>query len=87
MARKHPAALVEQACQEALHEGLTSLKAITLMAAKRAEQALRAQMDNASGAVPMALPMLTQQHDLIRGAQDYADLFAMATSSDAGYLQ
>lgn len=85
LARKHPAALVEQACQEALHEGLTSLKAITLMTAKRAEQALRAQTDNASGAALM--PMLTQQHDLIRGAQDYADLFAMATSADAGWLQ
>lgn len=85
LARKHPAALVEQACQEALHEGLTSLKAITLMTAKRAEQAQRAQTDNASGAA--AMPILTQQHDLIRGAQDYADLFAMATGGDAGWLQ
>ena len=87
LARKHPAALVELACQEALHDGLTSLKAITLMTAKRAEQALRVQTDNASGAAETPLPMLTQQHDLIRGAQDYADLFAMATSSDAGWLQ
>lgn len=85
LARKHPAALVEQACQEALHEGLTSLKAITLMTAKRAEQAQRTHSDNASTAP--AMPILTQQHDLIRGSQDYADLFALATSGDAGWLQ
>jgi len=93
LTRKYPTALVEQACQEALHEGLTSLKAITLMTAKRAEQALRAQTDNTSananaiGAAATSLPMLTQQHDLIRNAQDYADLFAMATSAGAGWLQ
>jgi hypothetical protein len=68
-----------------LHEGLTSLKAITLMTAKRAEQAYRVQLDSASGAA--AMPMLTQRHDLIRGAQDYADIFAMATSIDAGWQQ
>jgi transposase len=85
LARRHPAAVVEQACEEALHEGLTSLKAITLMTAKRAEQAYRVQLDSASGAA--AMPMLTQRHDLIRGAQDYADIFAMATSIDAGWQQ
>ena len=79
--------LTEQVCQVAFYEGLTSLTAITLMMVKRAEQALRTHADNASSAVATPMPMLTQQHDLIRGAQDYAAPFAMAARADAGYLQ
>jgi hypothetical protein len=68
LARKHPAALVEQACTRAALEQRATLKAITLMVAELAERAPTIES-----------PPLTQQDELIRDAGDYADFFAAAT--------
>jgi transposase len=65
LARKHPAALVEQACTRAALEQRVTLKAITLLVSELVEHA-------------SAAPPLTQQHELIRDATDYADFFAAA---------
>jgi transposase len=69
LARKHPAAMVEQACMRAALEQRATLKAITLMVAELAERA--------SATAP---PPLTQQDDLIRDASDYSDFFAAAAA-------
>lgn len=78
LANKHAASLVEQACQQALRAGLTTLKAVTTIVHQLSEQESRDQLS--------LLPTLTQQHELIRGAQHYADFFAMASSAAAGRL-
>jgi hypothetical protein len=67
LARKHPPALVEQACARAALEQRATLKAITLLVSELAE--------HASISEP---PPLTQQHELIRDAGDYDDFFAAA---------
>ena len=70
LARKHPAAIVEQACTQAQLEQRATLKAITLMVAELA--------DHAPGSA--SAPPLTQHDELIRDAADYAEFFAAATS-------
>lgn len=69
LARRHPAALVEQACTKAALQQRVTLKAITLMVNELADAAPEAEP-----------PPLTQQHELIRDAGDYAEFFAAATS-------
>jgi len=69
LARKHPAALVEQACSQAVLEQRVTLKAIALLVSELAQ---------CTPATPA--PLLTQQDDLIRDAADYADFFAAAAS-------
>ncbi len=78
LARKHPAAIVEQACMRAALEQHVTLKAITLMVAELAERASTTQP-----------PPLTQQDDLIRDAADYSDFFAAAAAGvqTRGWLQ
>ena len=71
LARKHPAALVEQACTRAALEQRVTLKAITLLVIELAERA--------SSVEP---PPLTQQHELIRDAADYDDFFSVATGGE-----
>lgn len=70
LARRHPAALVEQACTRAIAQQRATLKAITLMVGELAEGAEANE----------PAPPLTQQHELIRNAADYADFFAAASA-------
>ena len=70
LARKHPPAIVEQACTRAALEQRATLKAITLLVCELAERA--------SAPEP---PPLTQQHELIRDAADYDDFFAAAAAA------
>ena len=70
LARKHPPSLVEQACTRAALEQRATLKAITLMVVDLAERTPASEPASA----------LTQQHELIRDAGDYADFFAAATA-------
>jgi hypothetical protein len=67
LARKHPAALVEQACAQAVRQQRVTLKAIALLVSELAGRT----------SIPEP-PPLTQQHELIRDAGDYADFFAAA---------
>ena len=69
LARKHPAAVVEQACTQAALEQRATLKAITLLVLELTERAPTSE-----------LPQLTQQDTLIRDAADYDDFFAAAAS-------
>jgi hypothetical protein len=71
LARKHPAALVELACTQAVLEQRATLKAITLLVSELAERA----------SLPEP-PPLTQQHELIRDAADYDDFFSVATGGE-----
>jgi transposase len=71
LARKHPPAIVEQACVRAALEQRVTLKAITLLVIELAERA--------SSVEP---PPLTQQHELIRDAADYDEFFSVATGGE-----
>lgn len=69
LARKHPAAIVEQACARAALEQRVTLKAITRLAIELAER------------LPSSAPaQLTQHDELIRDAGDYDDFFSAATA-------
>jgi transposase len=70
LARRHPPALVEQACTRAALEQRATLKAITLMVAELAEQPAQRELE------------LTQCDELIRDAADYAEFFAAAAGGE-----
>ncbi len=72
LARRHPAALVEQACAQAAVEARVTLKAITGLVVKLAES---------KGAPEQRELDLAQRDELIRDAADYADFFAAAAAA------
>jgi transposase len=73
LARHYPRRLVEAACARALADGVHSYRHIKALTEKLVADALAA-IDNAAPQ-PAGLA-LTQQHPLIRPADEYADLFA-----------
>ena len=86
LARRYPAHCVDAACAQALEQGVYSYKRVLLLVERSFAEAL-ARIDSASAAAgaDAASPgggagVLTQQHELIRDAYEYADLFAHAAA-------
>lgn len=81
LVRSQPRRLVEQACEMALHDGIHSYKVIKALVERLTAEAL-ALLD-----VPLQNElMLTQEHPLIRGGEDYADLFTLGAQCSANLL-
>jgi hypothetical protein len=90
LAKHYPAQCVETACGQALAQGVYSYKLVmelTKRAFEEAATAMQAARSPEGGAPASAttpsVPALTQQHSLIRQADEYADLFDLATTAAA----
>ena len=80
LARRFPASCVDAACAQALDQGVYSYKRVLALTEALFEQAMAA-IEAAAGGTPVAgAHTLTQQHALIRDADEYADLFAHAAA-------
>ena len=78
LARRYPRRLIEQACVQALCDGVQDYKSIQVLTERLLQQAL--------AALDTPLPLdagLTQQHPLIRGGEEYADLFTLGAQCAA----
>ena len=75
LAQRYPRSLIEAACARALAEGIYSYRHVKAITEKLVADALAA-IDGADVSTP-----LTQQHILIRPAQEYADLFSLAAGA------
>ena len=78
LVRRHPRRIVDQACQMALHDGIYGYKAIKALTERLTTEAL--EHLNAPLQNELAL---TQHHPLIRGGEDYADLFSLGAQQSA----
>ena len=78
LARSQPRRFVEQACQTALRDGIHSYKVIKSLVEQLVSEALALLDTPTQNALT-----LTQEHPLIRSAEDYADLFALAARQSA----
>lgn len=87
LARRYPAHCVNTACAQALEQGVYSYKRVLALTEAIFAQALAAieteSNSASSGASAAGARTLTQQHDLIRDADEYADLFAHAAAATA----
>jgi len=90
LTKHYPAQCVETACAQALAQGVysyTHVKELTKRAFEEAATAMQAARPPEGGAPASAaapsVPALTQQHSLIRQADEYADLFDLATTAAA----
>ncbi len=88
LVRRYPAHCVNAACAQALEQGIYSYKRVLALSEAFFADAINAIESQASGAPGHALTTagLTQQHELIRDADEYGDLFAhaAATATAAG---
>jgi transposase len=81
LVRRYPAHCVETACAQALEQGIYSYKRVQTMTEAiftEAIEAIEAQTNPGNPGSPVAT--LTQQHALIRDADEYGDLFAHAAA-------
>jgi hypothetical protein len=86
LVRRYPAHCVNAACAHALEQGLYSYKRVQAMTETLFADALNAIEAQAGGSgsgtmTTVAAPGLTQQHELIRDADEYGDLFAQAAAT------
>ena len=85
LARRYPAHCVETACGQALEQGIYSYKRMLALTERVFAEAL-ATLEAASARADVpdsAASALTQRHELIREADEYADLFAHAAAVTA----
>ena len=80
LARRFPASCVDAACAQALEQGVYSYKRVLALTEALFEQAMAAIEAAASGTPAGGANALTQQHALIRDADEYGDLFAHAAA-------
>ena len=81
--RRYPAHCINAACAQALEQGVYSYKRVLALTEAVFAQAMAA-IETASTSAPAAgAHALTQQHELIRDAQEYGDLFAHAAAATA----
>ena len=83
LARRYPAHCLNAACAQALELGISSynrVQGLTESLFAEALAAIEAQA-SASSTTTVAAPGLTQQHELIRQAEEYGDLFAQAAAT------
>jgi len=81
LARRYPASCVDAACAQALEQGIYSYKRVLTLTEALFAQAMAAIEAAPSGAPVAGAKALTQQHALIRDADEYADLFAHAAAA------
>lgn len=82
LARKYPAHCVDAACAQALDSGVYSYKRVLSLTEAIFKQAISAAQAQADAHSPRSsAATLTQQHELIRDAQEYGDLFAHAAAT------
>jgi hypothetical protein len=75
LAERYPRRLVNSACARALVDGIHSYRHVKAGTEKLVTQPLAA-IDHADAAPAQGELALTQEHPLIRDADDYAELFA-----------
>jgi transposase len=81
--RRYPAHCINAACAQALEQGVYSYKRVLALTEALFAQAMVA-IETASSEAPAAgAHALTQQHELIRDAEEYGDLFAHAAATAA----
>ena len=79
--RRYPAHCINAACAQALEQGVYSYKRVLALTEALFAQAMAA-IEAACGEAPAAgAHALTQQHELIRDAEEYSDLFALAAAT------
>jgi transposase len=83
LARRYPAHCINAACAQALEQGIYSYKRVLALTQTIFAQALATIETASSGAPASDSHTLTQQHELIRDADEYADLFAHAAAVTA----
>jgi hypothetical protein len=83
LARRYPASCVDAACAQAHEQGIYSYKRVLALTEALFAQAMAAIEAAPSGAPVAGAKALTQQHALIRNADEYADLFAHAATATA----
>ena len=79
LAKRYPRHLVDAACGQALEQGVHSYQYVKTLTEQLLANALAAMEAQAT---PQEAT-LTQKHELIRGAHEYADLFAHAAGGQA----
>lgn len=79
LAKKYPSWLVEQACDHAMRHHLYRYRQVRAVVERLFEQALE-RLDRA----PQITLPLTQEHDLIRPAAEYGELFNVGAQHSAG---
>jgi transposase len=78
LARRYPHRLVDAACAAAMEQGVHSYRHVKALTERLVADALAALQEASPAAhTPSSL---TQQHELIRSADEYADLFAHAST-------
>lgn len=86
LSRRYPAHCVNAACAQALEQGIYSYKRVLALTERAFAQAADAMEAAGLAAQKVGTAALTQQHALIRDADEYGDLFAhaaAATSADS----
>jgi len=78
LVRHYPNRLVDNACARAMAEGVYSYGRVKALTEQLMDEALKLLSEPADA--PVAL---TQNHDLIRQGDDYADLFSLAAKQSA----
>jgi len=78
LVRRYPRRLIDQACAIALRDGVRSYKQIKVLTERLLNETLAAIDSPIQGEL-----VLTQDHPLIRGGDDYADLFTLGAQQSA----
>ncbi len=84
LARRYPHRFIDAACAAAMEQGVHSYRHVKALTERLVADALAALE---SGTPTPSASMLTQQHALIRSADEYGDLFAHAASSATPSLE
>ena len=79
--RRYPAHCINAACAQALEQGVYSYKRVLALTEALFAQAMAAIEAESSSAPAAGAHALTQQHELIRDAEEYGDLFAHAAAA------
>jgi len=82
LAGRYPAWILEQACATATAQGISSYKAVRVLADRHLAQ-IAARLDPRQGDLPLPVPALTQSHELIRDATEYGEFFQRSAASGA----
>ena len=80
LADRYPRQMVNEACAQALLEGVQSYRHVKLITERLVALALKRLAQESATPTPLG-SITTQDHDLIRNPQEYGDLFAMAASA------